>query len=172
MKEYAEEDGIMPQPRRMLISSFQLKNGTIILPLLTYYLRLGLECYKTHQLVQYTPKNCFKSFVQSTVNARRKRSENPNSSVVAESLKLLAHSSYGYQMKDRSRHTMTKYLKDGKTHSSINIKLFKRPNFIIDQLNEVDLVKSEIEHREPIIVIFFILQDAKLKMLELYYNFI
>ena len=35
----------------------------------------------------------------------------------------------------------------------------------------VELVKSEIEHREPIIVGFFILQYAKLKMLELCYNF-
>ena len=36
MKEYAEKEGIMSQPRRMLISSFHLKNGTIITPLLLY----------------------------------------------------------------------------------------------------------------------------------------
>ena len=50
---------------------------------------------------------------------------------------------------DRSRHTVTKYLNDEKTHSAINGKLFKRPNFINDQLYEVELVKSEIEHRDP-----------------------
>ena len=72
---------------------------------------------------------------------------------------------------DRSRHTVTKYLNDEKTHSALNNKLFKRFNFITDQLYEVELVKSEIEHREPIIVGFFILQYAKLRMLELYYNF-
>ena len=55
--------------------------------------------------------------------------------------------------------------------SAINNKLFKRFNFITDQLYEVELVKSEIEHREPIIVGFFILQYAKLRMLKLYYNF-
>ena len=49
--------------------------------------------------------------------------------------------------------------------------MFKRLNHITDQLYEVELVKSEIEHREPIIVGFFILQYAKLRMLELYYNF-
>ena len=32
MKEYAEKEGIMSQPRRMLISSFHLKKGTIITP--------------------------------------------------------------------------------------------------------------------------------------------
>ena len=35
----------------------------------------------------------------------------------------------------------------------------------------MELVKSEIEHREPIIVGFFILQYAKLRMSELYFNF-
>ena len=71
----------------------------------------------------------------------------------------------------RSRHTVTKYLTDEKTHSAINSEMFKRPNQITDELFEVELVKSEIEHREPIIVGFFILQYAKLRMLELYYNF-
>ena len=38
-------------------------------------------------------------------------------------------------------------------------------------LYEVELATAEIEHKEPIIVGFFILQYAKLRMLELYYNF-
>ena len=167
MKKYAEKEGIMSQPRRMLISSFHLKNGTIITPLLLYYLNLGLECTKIPRFVQYTPKKCFSSFVQSAVNAGRQGDENPNSSVVAETMKLLANSSYGYQITDRSRHTVTKYLNDEKTHSAINIKLFKRLNFVTDQLYEVEFVKSEIEHREPIIVGFFILQYANIRMLEL-----
>ena len=40
--------------------------------------------------------------------------ENLNSSVVAETMKLLANSSYGYQIMDRSRQTVAKYLSDGK----------------------------------------------------------
>ena len=151
----------------MLISSFHLKNGTIITPLLLYYLHLGLECTKIQRFVQYTPKKCFSSFVQSAVKARRQGAENPNSSVVAETMKPLANSSYWYQIMDCSRHTVTKYLNDEKTHSAINNKLFKRLNFITDELYEVELVKSEIEHREPIILGFFILQYAELRMLEL-----
>ena len=37
---------------------------------------------------------------------------------------------------------------------------------------EVELDKAQIEHKEPIIVGFSILQYAKLRMLERYYNFI
>ena len=136
-----------------------------------FYLQLGLVCKKIHRFVQYTPRKCFGNFVQSAVDARRQGDENPKSSVVAEIMKLLANSPYGYQSMDRSRHTVTKYLSDEKTHSAINSKLLKGLNHITDQLYEVELVKSEIEHREPIIVGFFILQYGKLRMLELYYNF-
>ena len=48
--------------------------------------------------------------------------------------------------------------------------MFKRLDHINDQLYEVELAKAEIEHREPIIVKFFLLQYAKHRMLELYYN--
>ena len=155
----------------MLISSFILTNGTIISPLRLFYSKLGLVCKKIHRLVQYTLRKCFNNFLQSAVDARRQEDENPNSSVVAETMKLLANSSYGYQIMDRSRQTVTKYLTDEKTHSAINSKMFQRLNHITDQLYEVELVKTEIEHREPILVGFFILQYAKLRMLELYYNF-
>ena len=40
-----------------------------------------------------------------------------------------------------------------------------------NSLYEVELTKAQIEHKKPIIVGFFILQNAKLRMLELYYNF-
>ena len=41
-----------------------------------------------------------------------------------------------------------------------------------NSLYEVELAKAQIEHKEPIIVGFFILPYAKLRMLELYYNFL
>ena len=40
-----------------------------------------------------------------------------------------------------------------------------------NSLYEVELAKAQIEHKEPIIVAFFILQYAKLRMLELYYKY-
>ena len=171
MRDYAEKENIMPQPRRMLKWSFNLTNGSIKTPLLLFYLQLGLVCKKFHRFVQYTPRKCFNNFVQSAVDARRQRDENPISSIVAETMKLLANSSYGYQIMDHSRHTVTKYLSNEKTHSVINSKLFKRLNHITDQLYEMELVKPEIEHRERIIVGFFILHYAKQRMLEHYYNF-
>ena len=151
----------------MLMSSYFLETGTLITPLLLFYLELGLVCKKIYRFVEYTPVKCFNKFVQSAVNARREGDENPNSSV-SETMKLLAN---GYQIMDRSRHTVTNYLNNEKTHGAVNTKLFKRLDHINDQLYEVELAKADIEHIEPIIVGFFILQYAKHRMLELYYNF-
>ena len=71
---------------------------------------------------------------------------------------------------DTSRHTIT-CLNDEKTHKAINELLIKRLNIVEKYLFELELLKSTIEHRKPIIVGFFILQYEKLRMLELYYNF-
>ena len=59
-------------------------------------------------------------FVQSVVDARRAGDENPLYGVVVETLKLPENSYYGYQITDRSKHTMTNYLGDEKTHKAIN----------------------------------------------------
>ena len=96
MKTYAEEERMMSQPRKMLISSLTLQNGTLITPLLLFFLQLGLVATKIHRFVEYTPEKSFKSFSQAAVEAKSKSEENPNSSVVAETMKLLAYSSHGY----------------------------------------------------------------------------
>ena len=72
---------------------------------------------------------------------------------------------------DRSRHTVRKYLTGKKTHAAINSKLFKKLDHVNNSLYEIELAKAQTEHKEPIIVGVFILQYAKLRMLELYYNF-
>ena len=134
MKKVAEKEENLTQPRRMLKSSYFLENGKIITPLLLFYLDLGLVCKKTYRLVQYTPIKCFKNFVQSPVNARKEGDKNTNSSVVAETLTLLANSSYGYQIMDRSWHTVAKCIGDEKIHRAIINKMFKRLGYINDQL--------------------------------------
>ena len=85
-------------------------------------------------------------------------------------MKLLANSSYGYENIDRSRHTAMKYLSDEKTHAANKSKLFKKLDHVNIWFYEVELAKAQIDHKEPIIVGFAILQYAKLRMLELYYN--
>ena len=95
MKTYAEVNVLLKQPQRILISSFNLNNGTLITPVFNFYLDLGIHCTKIHRFVQYTQRKVFNSFVQSVVDARRAGDGNPLSGVVAKTMILLRNSSYG-----------------------------------------------------------------------------
>ena len=121
-KDYAGKEEILCQSRKMFDFTLFPSGRTLITPLLLFYLDLGLYAKKNHRFVDYTLVKCFDKFVQSDVNARREGDENPNSIVVAEIMKLLANNSYGYQIMNRSRHNVLKYLSDEKTHGAINIK--------------------------------------------------
>ena len=171
LKTYAEEEGTFSQPRKKLISIFTSEKRTLIGPLLSFYLELGLVGTKIHRFIQNTPRKSFNSLVQSTVDVRKLEDKNSNSSVVAETMNLLLISSHDYQIKDRSQQTVSKYLKDGKTDAAIISKLFKKLHHVNISLYLVGPAKPQIEHKEPIIVGFNILQYGKLRELELYYNF-
>ena len=132
-------------------------------------LQTGVQ--KNYRIVKRTPLNCFNNFVQTAVNARREGDENLNCSVVAETMKLLANSPFGYQSMDCGQNTVKKYLNDEKTHENIKNELCKRLFQINDQMYEVEIVKSEIEHKGPINNGFFIPEYAKVRSVELCFNF-
>ena len=163
MKTYAEEERIMTQSRKMLISGFKLQNGTLITALLLSYLQPGLVVTKIDLFVQYNSQKCFNSFSQSAVDASKQVDKKPNSSVVAATLKLLANSSYGCQQMDRSQHSVTKYLNDGTTPAANNSERFRKLDLVHIALYEVELSKAQIEHKELIIVELFLVQFLKLR---------
>ena len=88
MRDYSIDNDLLKQQQRMLISSFKLENRTVITPLLNCYLSFGLKCTKIYCFVQYTLKKIFINLVRSFVDARRAGDGNPESSAVAETMKL------------------------------------------------------------------------------------
>ena len=157
MKNFAEK-GTRSQPRKIVVSSFTLRSGTLIPLLLLFHLKFGLVCTKVHHFVEYPLKKVFHSFEQSVEDARRHGAMNPFSGVVAETKKLLASSSHGYQVIDFRRLTVTKYLSDKRSHAAVKSKLFKELDHVNNPFYEIELQKAQIEHKEPSIVGFFILQ--------------
>ena len=134
MKEFAERNKLLSRPRKMLISSFKLERGPVITPLLLFYLEKGVILKDVFWFLQYTPRRCFETFVQNVVDARREGDQNRESTVVAETMKLIGNSSYGYQIMDRSRHTNTKYVKGSQVDKFINNRFFKTMNELPSQL--------------------------------------
>ena len=167
MKNYAIENEMLKHPQRMLISSFKLEKGTVITPLFNFYLELGFQCNKVYRFVQYTQWNWSNNFCSTSGWCEKKRRWKPFIRRCSRNNKLLCNSSYGYQIKDKSRHTITKYLNEEKIHKAISEPLFKRLNAVENDLFEVELLNLTIEHRELILVGFFIPQYAKQRMIEL-----
>ena len=69
-------------------------------------------------------------------------------------IKLPANSSYCYQNIDGSRVSVTKYLLDEKTYAAIKNKVFEGLALFNDKFCQVELVKSEIESEEPMMIGF------------------
>ncbi|KAK3705281.1 hypothetical protein QZH41_008170 [Actinostola sp. cb2023] len=88
MKDFAEEYNIMPRPRRSLIGSFFAENILLATPLIKWYLDHGLEVTKIYQVVEYTPKPCFKAFGDAVSDARRAGDVDPNKAIIADTMKL------------------------------------------------------------------------------------
>ena len=78
-------------------------------------------------------------------------------------MKLLGNSSYGYQIMDRSIHTITKYLGDEKIHKAKNEKFFKRMNVVKKNLYEVELLKSRIEQENQLLYVFSVFNTPNLE---------
>ena len=95
MKAYAEEHNIMAQPRRSLIGSMEGEKILLATPLLKWYLEHGLEVIKVHQVVEFTPKSCFKSFGDAVSDARRAGDADPSKAIIADTMKLVSSLNIG-----------------------------------------------------------------------------
>ena len=62
----------------------------------------------------------------------------------------------------RSRLALEENLSDQKTHAAMKSKLFKEVDHLNFSLYEVELAKAQIDQKEPILMVFFILPNAKL----------
>lgn len=90
MRGFAEENKIMPRPRRSLIGSYFGKKVLLATPLLKWYLEHGLQVTRIYQVVEYTPSPCFKPFGEAVSNARRDGDRDPNKAIIADTMKLVS----------------------------------------------------------------------------------
>ena len=57
-------------------------------PLLKWYLEHGLKVTKVHQVVEFTPKPCFKPFGDAVSDARR--AGDASKAIIADTMKLVS----------------------------------------------------------------------------------
>ena len=171
MREFAEQHGLLKQPRRTLVGSFWAKQILLTTPLLKWYLDHGLEVTHIYQTVEYTPSKCFESFVEFTANARRAADKDPEKNkILGDSAKLLANSAYGKTITNVSKFTTVIYSAKKDTPKHINNPRFHKAQELNHCVDECELLPAKIKWDLPNTVGFAVYCYAKLRMLEFYYD--
>ena len=172
MRQYAEENDIMSTPRRMLIGSYRGEKILLATPLLRWYLAHGLVVDHVYQIIEYEPKPCFQNFGDSVSAARRAGDADPDKAIIADTMKLLGNSGYGKTVTNIDRHREVKYCTEVGTSSHINNKRFRQLDVVTDDVYEITSNKARLTYYLPLHIGFFVYQYAKLRMRQLYYDFI
>ena len=172
MRQYAEENDIMSTPRRMLVGSFHGIKLLLAAPLLRWYLAHGLVVDRVYQIVEYSPKPCFRDFGESVSTARRNGDSDPDKAIIADTMKLLGNSAYGKTVTNVDRHRDIKYSTEVGTSALVNNKRFRQLDVVAQDAYEVTSSKARVTYDLPHHIGFFVYQYAKLRMLEFYYDFV
>ena len=90
MQSYAEENKVMAQLRCCLNGSLKGEKILLATPLLKWYLEHGLKVTKVYQVIEFTPKPCFKQFGDAVSDARRAGDADPTKSIIADTMKLVS----------------------------------------------------------------------------------
>ena len=171
MTQYCRENDIKFDYKKLLVSGTSASKILLATPLLQWYLKNNCEITKIYQIIEYQPKLSFRSFIDTVTKYRLEGDRNPDKSIIGDTYKLISNSSYGSLLMDKSKHTNVKYLMDrSKVCKFINSNTFKNMNKLGEELYEVETYKSRITVDTPLQIGFFILQYAKLRMLEFYYD--
>ena len=171
MQTVAQEQGLSLKPRTQLVGGMAARKIMLATPLLKWYLDHGLRISRIYQIVEYTPMACFANFARTMTQARRAGDVCKSKSVIADTCKLLANSSYGSLLLDRSRHCDVVFTTDAfKARALANDPNFKKSESIADGLYEIQMLKSRMKLDLPVHLGLYLLQMAKLHMLRYHYD--
>ena len=172
MRRYAEEHNIMTIPRRMLVGSYYGDKILLATPLLRWYLDHGLEVLHVYQVIEYDPIPCFRRFGDAVTEARREGDVHRDRAIIADTMKLLGNSGYGKTITNVDRHRDVNYCTEKAASRLVNDRRFRQLDVVVDDAYEIEMSKRTVTYALPIHVGFFVLQYAKMRMLQFYYDFI
>ncbi len=173
MREFAVNNQLLKQPRKSLIGSMRASQIMLGTPLLKWYLEHGLVVSRIYQVIQYTPKRCFREFGERVTEARRAGDRDPSQKLVGDTMKLIGNSAYGKTVTNKDKFVNLKVTNDDKAAELVNSRFFRRLDVIAEDMTyEVHLAKRSIKIDLPLQIGFMVYQYAKLRMLQFYYDFV
>ena len=130
-------------------------------------MELGLQISKIHYTVEFPEhRPCFQEFATKVSDARRRGDADPDTSILADTFKLVGNSAYGKITMNKARQTDTIYANGARATYLMNLKRFKMCRRIDDDLFENELYKKEHVFDLPLHLGVFVYGYAKLRMCE------
>ena len=171
MQEHCEKFNLSKDPRKLLVSSMSEEKILLATPLLQWYLQHGLKVTKIYQVIEYGKSKCFKNFIERMTQSRRIGDSSPDKALFGESMKLHANSSYGSLLINKEKYTQTIYVKGERDAKiEINKPQFRDVEYLGDEIFELSMGHKVINLNMPIQCGFFVLQLAKLRLNQFYYD--
>ena len=170
MQEYAKQHNIKDVPRRLLIGSYFGKKIGLSTPLSKWYLEHGLVITHIYTVIEYIPNAAFNSFMMQVAQARLDGDRDKDRALIAETMKLIGNSSYGKLITNKEKHHNIVYVNESEIGAEIMDNHFYSLTELLNSYYEVEKTKKKIILDLPIHLGIFILNYAKLQMLEFYYD--
>ena len=172
MQNYAKEHNIKNVPHRLLIRSYFGKKIGLTKPLLKCYLKHGLIITRIYTTVEYIPNAAFSSFMTRIAQCQLEGDRDKDKALIAEMSKLIGNSSYGRMITNKEKHHDIVYVDESEISTEIIDNHFYDMTELPDGYYKVEKTKKKINLDLPIHIGVFILNYAKLRMLEFYYDFL
>lgn len=174
MQQYVKDRGIkFNRPKRMLVSCMKCEQTLFSTRLLKWYMSHGLVVQNITDVIEFCSAPVFRKFVNLVADYRRMAAADDSKAELAHLYKILLVSSYGSMYINRERHTRVKIAGNRRQASiAVNERSFKNLHYLGKDLYEVEIATSKVRHDLPLVVAFNILQNAKVRMLEVYYDFL
>lgn len=175
MQTYAKEMGLSENSKTLLISGSKAIKIMLATPLLKWYLEHGLIVTRIYTVVESASMNCFSEFTKNISETRRKGDCDKSLTVVSDTAKVEGNSAYGSLLLNKDKFVNIKFIEGVENASKkVNEPLFVKLTELDSANNyyEIQMAKKRIVHNMPIQLGFFVLQYAKLRMLQFYYDFL
>ena len=171
MQKFMLDNGISNCDRRTLIGGMKAEKILLATPLLKWYIEHGMVVSDVHTVIEFTPKQCFKKFVDNVAFDRREADAGRKPKLQADTSKLIGNSAYGSMLLDPTKHRNIRYAQDLKKFSKqVNQPTFRHFDILDEEFFEIEHAKRQTVLNMPIQLGFFVLQYAKLRMLQFYYD--
>ena len=171
MQNFVRERDLSDKPRHLLVGGLKANKILLSSPYLKWLLQKGLVVTHLYQVIEFSPRRPFRSFVKEVSDARRAGDVDEDQKIIADTMKLIGNSAYGSLIMDKEKHQETTYAEGrGLVQMRINDPRFKKCTVIQDMLYEIETCKNKICFDLPIQLGYHILQLAKLRMLEFKYD--